>query len=123
MVLALNKVCRTYRHIVAQVIETKFIVRTECNIRFISFTPFCRIGLMLVYTIDRYTMELVNRTHPFGVTFRQVVIYRYQMNSTSGKCVQKYRKRCNKCFSFTCTHFRNLTTVKYNTPDKLYIIV
>ena len=123
MMFPLNQIRRINRHIVAKVIETKFVIRTESDISFIGFPPFLRIWLMPVNTIDRNTMKLVNRAHPFGVTFSQVIIYSYEVYTAACKCIQKDRKRSNKRFSLTGTHLRNFSAMKYNTAYELYVVV
>ena len=48
----LNQTFWVQCHIVTQVVETKFIIGTKCDISQVSFTSFFRIWLMLIDTIN-----------------------------------------------------------------------
>ena len=62
---ALYKVFGAHGHIVAQVVETKFIVRTKGDVCLVGAATALRVGLMLVDAVNRQTMEHVERAHPF----------------------------------------------------------
>ena len=51
-------------HIVAQIVKTELIVRTECDICHICLAARIRVRLVLVDTVDTKAMELIERTHP-----------------------------------------------------------
>ena len=53
-------------------------------------------------------------------TIDQVFVYRYNMNTLAGKCIQICRKCCHKRFSFTCFHFTYAASVKNDTAYYLY---
>ena len=88
--LTLYEVFRADSHIVAQVVETEFVVRTESNVGKISLTACVGVGLVSVDTIHAQTVEHIKRAHPFGVTFCQIVVYGYHMHAVSGQCVEEY---------------------------------
>ena len=62
-------------------------------------------------------------SHPFSVTFCQIIIDRNDMDAFSWKCVQISRKCRHKRLTFTCTHLGNTTLVQNNTTDKLYSVM
>ncbi|MPM57033.1 hypothetical protein SDC9_103851 [bioreactor metagenome] len=78
---------------------------------------------MFVDTIYGKPVEHINRPHPFRVTFRQVIVYRYHVNSPVRKGIKKYRQGCYQCFSFTRCHFGNFTLVQHYTSKQLHIVV
>ena len=121
--LALNQVFRADGHVVTQVVETEFIVRTESDVGHVSTATGCRVGLVLVDTVHTQTMEHIERTHPFRVTLSQIVVDSNHMYTVSGQCVQEHRKGCHEGLTFTGRHFGNLTLMQYNTTEELYIIV
>ena len=57
VVLALNQVVRADRHIVTQVVETEFVVGSECDIAIISSLAGCTVRFVLVNAIHRKAME------------------------------------------------------------------
>ena len=67
--LALYHIFGRHCHVVAEIVETKLVVGTECDVAGISFTASLRIGLMLVDAVYCLTVEHVERTHPLRVTF------------------------------------------------------
>ena len=121
--LTLNQIFRVSSHIVTQIIETEFIVRTKGNISQISFTTGIGVRLMLIDTINTQSVELVQRSHPLGVTFRQVIVHGNHMHTVSGQRIQEYRQGSHQRFTFTGCHFGNFTFMKYHTTKQLYIIV
>ena len=64
---ALHKVFRIHGHVVAQIVETELVVRTEGNVGQVSPTARLAVGLVLVDAIHAQTVEHVERPHPFRV--------------------------------------------------------
>ena len=71
-------------HVVAQIVETELIVRSESNICKICFTTCLAVGLMLVNAIDTQTVEHIDGAHPFGVTLGKIVVDSYYMYAIAG---------------------------------------
>ncbi len=69
IMFTLHQVFWTDSHIVTQVIETEFIIRTESDIGHISSAACIRIGLVFINTVHTQSMELIQWPHPFRVTF------------------------------------------------------
>ena len=74
MVLALNDVVDVTRHVVAEVVKAEFVVGSEGDVGQVSLATALRIGLVFVDAIDAQTMEFVQRAHPFGIAFSEVVV-------------------------------------------------
>ena len=68
-------------------------------------------------------MEHIERAHPFGVTFGQIVVYGYHMYTVSGQCVEEYGEGSHQCLTFTRCHFGDLTFMQYDATEQLYIVV
>ena len=68
-------------------------------------------------------MEHIKRSHPFGVTFCQIVIHCYYMYTVACQCIEEYRQGSHQSFTFTCCHFGDFSFMKYYTTKKLYIIM
>ena len=75
------------RHVISQIIKTKFIICSVGNVRIIRFFSSFRIGLVVIDTIYSQTVKLEKRCFPSAITFSQVVIDRDQMNSVSGQSI------------------------------------
>ena len=104
VVLALHEVLGRRSHVVAQVVEAEFVVRTEGDVGHVGLAARLGVGLVLVDAVHRQTVELVERTHPLGVTLGQVVVHRHQVHALSGQCVEKYGQRGHEGFSFARRH-------------------
>ena len=120
---ALHEVLGRGCHIVAKVVETKLVVRTECDVGIICGTTLGRVGLGLVDTCHRQAVEHIERSHPLRVTLGEVVVYGHYMHSIAGKGVQEHRKGCHKGLTFTGGHLGYLTLVKHYTTYQLALVV
>ncbi len=120
---ALYQVERRAGHIVTQVVETEFIVRTECNIGVICITTGFGVRLVLVDTIHRQTVEHIKRPHPLGVTFRKVVVHGYHMYAIARQSIQEYRERSDQSLTLTGSHLGDFTLMQHDTADQLHIVV
>ena len=81
--LALHHIGRRHRHVVTKIVETEFVVRTESDVAVVGRTTGSSVGLVLVNAIDSRTVEHVERSHPLGVTFREVVVDCHNMHTAS----------------------------------------
>ena len=120
---ALHEVFGTDGHIVAQVVEAKFIVRTKGNVGTIGTTTSFAVGPMLVDAVYTETVEHIERAHPFGVTLGQIVVDRHHVNTIARKSIEEDRKGGHKGLSFTRCHFGNLAFVENYTTEQLNIVV
>ena len=123
VVRALNAILGNHCHVVAQVVETKLAVGTECNVAVIGVATLGAVGLGLVDTCHAQAVEHVKRTHPLRVTFGEVVIDGYHVNTASRKGVEEYGQGCNQRLTFTSSHLGNLTLMKHRAANELHVVV
>src|SRR6266851_8857317 len=88
-------------HVVAQVVEAKFVVGAVSNVGCVS-----RLALEIVHVVldtsDFETKEAVNLSHPFSVARSEVVIYGDDVNTAAtSQRVEVCRKGCNERLAFT----------------------
>ena len=72
---------------------------------------------MLVDAIDREAVELVERSHPLGVTLGKVIVHRHHMHAVAGQGVEEYGKSGNKGLAFTSGHLGNLALVQHGAAE------
>ena len=120
---ALYQVGRRDSHVVTQIVETKLVVGTECDICLISLTTSLRVRLVLVDTINAQTVEHIERTHPLRVTLCQIVVHCYYVNTVTCQRIQEYRQGSHKCLTLTSCHLGYLTLMQNNTTKQLNIVV
>ena len=123
IVCTLHQILGIRCHIVAQVVETELVVRSERNVGQIGTTAGVAVGLMLVDTVHTQTVEHVERPHPLGVTLGQIVIDRHHMHAVSGQGIQEHRQGCHQCFTLSGRHLGNLALVQHDTTEKLHVVV
>ena len=121
--LALHEVGRRDSHVVAKVVEAEFIVRTECDVCHVSLAALWRVRTVLVNTVDRETIEHIERAHPLRVALCEVVVDGYDMNAVAGESVEEYRKCRHESLTLTGSHLRNLALMQYGTAEELYVVV
>ena len=123
VMLALHEVTRTVCHVVAQVVETELVVRTEGDVCHVCLAAGVGVGLMLVDTVHTQTVELIERSHPLGVTLGQIVVDRHHVYTVSGQGIEEHRKGSHQGLTFTGSHLGNLAFVQHDTTEELYVIV
>ena len=123
MMLPLDEVIHTDSHIVTEVVEAELVVGTKGNIAVISlFTGFA-IGFMLIDTVDGESVEHIERSHPLGISFGEVIVDSNDMDTLACKSVEEYREGRNESLSFSGRHLRYLSLMKNDTSDKLDIVM
>ena len=68
-------------------------------------------------------MELVERTHPLGVTLSQVVVHCDYMHAFACECVEEYRQGSHEGLTFTGSHLGDFSLVEYYAAEELNIVV
>ena len=121
--LALHEVGRRDCHVVAKVVETELVVRTECDVCHVGLAALRRVGTVLVDTVDRESVEHIERAHPLRVALCEVVVDGYDVNAVAGKSVEEYRECRHESLTLTGSHLRNLALVQYDTAEELYVVV
>ena len=131
MFVTLNEVFSLHSHIVAEIVETEFVVGSERYVATICVTALFGVGLRFVDAVHSQSMELIQRSHPFRVSFRKVIVNGNHVHTLSRKCIQEHRQGSHKGLSLTCSHLRDIVgylsivhqTVEHHTSDKLHIIM
>ena len=123
IVLALHEICGTHRHIVAEIVESELIVRTKSDVAIVCTTTRFTVGLVFVNAIHAQTVELIERSHPFGVTFRQIVIDSHHVHTASRECAEEHGTSCHQSFTLTGSHLSNFTLCEHHPTEELHIIV
>ena len=121
--LALHEIGRAHGHIVAQIVETELVVRTEGDVRVVSTTTSFTVRLVLVDAVYAQTVELIEGSHPFRVTFREIIVDRHDVYTATGKRTEENRAGSHKRLTFTGGHFGNLTLGKHDPTEKLHVVV
>ena len=119
----LHEFLRGGSHIVTQIVETEFVVRTESNVGIVSPAAFFRIWFVLVDAIHAKSVEHVQRPHPFGVALGQIIVHGNHVHAIAGKCVQEYRERGHEGFSFTGRHFGDVAFMQGHAAYELHVVV
>ncbi len=88
MMPALNQFICTARHVIAQVVETEFVVGAVGDVSEICFSSLGRIGLMFVDAINGEAKKFKDGPVPFRVTSCEVIIHRNNMHASSRKSVK-----------------------------------
>ncbi len=106
-------------HVVAQIIETEFVVGAVCNIRLISrFSGL--VGNSVDHAADRQSQECIDLSHPFRVTLCQIVVDRNDMHAFSLECVQISRQSRDQGLAFTGFHFGDPALMQNDAADDLH---
>ena len=129
---ALHEVERANRHVITQIIEAELIVRTESDVTGISLAAVVRVGFVLVDTIDTQAMEHIERSHPFGVTAREVIVHGHDMHTLVGKGIEEDGQGSDERLTFTGSHLGDGTalllvifdcSMEHDATKELHVIV
>ncbi len=119
----LYQIERRGRHIIAQVVETELVVRTESNVARISTTTLVAVGAILIDAIHSQSVEHIERTHPLGVALGEVVVHCYDMHALVRQRIEEHRQRCHQRLTLTGRHLGYLSLVEYHAAYQLHIVV
>ena len=78
---------------------------------------------MLVDAVYGEAVELVERTHPLGVTLGEVVVHGNYVYAIACEGVEEYGQRSHEGLTLTGSHLGNLALVQYHTTEKLHVVV
>ena len=121
--LALYKVLGLHGHVVAQVVETEFVVGSEGDVSIICRAAFCTVGTVLVNAVHAQAVELVEGAHPFRVALGKIVVDGHHMYAAACQCTEEYGACGHKCLSFTRCHLGNLSLCEHHAAEELYVVV
>ena len=120
--LALELVFQAEGHVVAQVVETEFVVGAVGDIGGVG-------GALLFRRLEGgddthgQAEELVQRAHPVGVTTGQVFVDRDHVHALAGQCVEIDRQGTYQGLALTGTHLGDLAFMQGHAADQLHIEV
>ena len=109
-------------HIIAQIIETKLVIRTIRNVAKIRRTTLVVVQVRQ-YLPYRKTQKLVNLTHPIRVTARQIIVHRHQMRTLALQRIQIHRTSRHERLPLARLHLRYHPTMKHDPTDELHIVM
>ena len=121
-VTALHQLLGVDGHVVAQIVETKFVVGTVGDIGIIG-SLLLGTHYAMDYQTYGQTQETIDLAHPLAVALGQIVVYGNDMNTASGQSVQVSGQGSHQGLAFTGTHLGNTALMQYDAAHDLYAIV
>ena len=121
--LTLHEVLRADGHVVAQVVEAEFVVGTEGDVGEVSLAALVGVGLVLVDAVHGKAVKHVERAHPFGVTFGEVVVDGDHMYAFAGEGVEEDGQRGDECLTLASGHLCDLSFVEDDAAEELHVVV
>ena len=107
-------------HVVAQVVESVFVVRAVGDIRAVRRTAL-RVIQVIYNDSHAHPEAAIERAHPFRVAPGQIIVYRDNVHSSPGQRIQHGRKSRNQRLPFSSFHFRDFAIVKNQSANQLHI--
>ena len=83
VVSSLDHIFRTLRHVVTQVIEAEFIIRTVRNIGVVLLAAFFRL-LSNQHAAHGESQEVVDASHQIRLVLRQIIVHGHNVNALTG---------------------------------------
>src|SRR5262249_31254799 len=119
-VTPLDHILQPVLHVVAQIVEPKFVIGPVRDVAIISL-----LALLILKPMhddaDGKTKEIVDLSHPLRVAFGEIVVDRDDMHAASRDRVEIDRKSCDQRLAFAGLHFRNLALVENHAADQLNV--
>ena len=113
MMTALHLVVFCSGHVVAQIVKTKFVVRSVGDVGCVVDTLFCRRRANPRNDQTNFqTHEAVDTTHPFGMKARKIIVDRDDVHTVAAERVEISGQRGDQRLALTCAHFCNPTRVE-----------
>ena len=109
-------------HVVAQVVETEFVVGTVGDVGSVGIALLGCIHAGHV-AVHRHAEEGEQRAVGFRITLGQIVVHRHDVHTAAGQGVQVGRQGGRQGFTFTCLHFGNAVGVQHHAADQLDVEV
>ena len=108
-------------HVVAQIVETKLVVRRVCDVAGISLALF-GLGLLRVDDTSGHAQGCEHLAHPRSVAAGQIIVDRHNVNTAPDQRVQIGREGRDKRLTFTRFHLCNVTLVQEHPAHQLHIM-
>ncbi len=117
---ALHAVLEPGRQVVAQVVETEFVVGAVGDVAGIG-GALVRLRLAAGDHADREAEQPVDRAHPFGVALRQVFVDRDDVHALAGERIQEHGQRRDQGLALAGAHLGDLAVVQHHAADQLHV--
>ncbi len=117
---ALHALVRRVDHVVAQVVETEFVVGAVSDVGGVGHLLLVVRHLRQVHP-HRQAEETVDAAHPVGIAFGKVVVDRDDMDALAGNRVEIDRQRRRKGLAFAGAHFGDLAVMQDHAADQLHV--
>ncbi len=104
IVAALHTILDVELHVVAQVVESEFVVGAVGYVGGVGGAPFLVVEVVHNYA-NREAEKAIELAHPFGIAFRQIIVDRDHVHAAPAERVEIYRKRRDQGFAFAGLHF------------------
>ena len=118
---ALHFLRKLYLHIVAEIIETEFVVRPVGDVAVVRRFP-CSVVHIRKDRTDGLPHVRVHGPHPFGIAPCEVVVYRNDMHALSRKAVQIGGRDAHERFTFARFHFGNAPRMQHERTHDLHVV-
>ena len=118
----LHLIDRSYLHIVAQIVKSKFACGSIDHIAGVCSSLFAgSLHMHRMNRTDRQTDCIEEWECPIAIALNEIIIHGDDMNLlVLGSC-QVTRHRTNNCFSFAGFHFGDASFAENNSTDNLHI--
>ena len=108
------------RHVVAQVVETEFVVGTVSDVGGVGIALLGRIHTGHV-AVDRHAEEGEQRAVRLRIALGQIVVYRHHVHTATGQRVQIGRQGCSQRLAFARLHLGDTVGVQHHAADQLHV--
>ncbi len=117
---ALHHLLERGLHVVAEIVEAELVVRAVGDVGPVLGLAFLadRVHIRL-NGADGQAQGLIDRPHPLGVSFGQVIVHGDQVDVPSGQVDQIDRQRGDERLAFTGGHFGDPAVIKDVAADEL----
>ena len=121
-VAALDALGEIKLHVVAEVVETEFIVGPVGNVGGVGRAALF-VGKVMHDDADGEAEEAVDLAHPLGVALGEVVVDGDDVDALTGERIQVAGQRSDEGFTFTGLHFGDFSAVEDGAADHLDVEV
>src|SRR5262249_5807797 len=119
---ALYAVSYVVLHVVAQVVETVFVVGAVGDVRAVGSAPLVVVEIVHDDT-DGEAEAAIKRTHPLRVAAGEIVIDGHDVNAAAGEGIQNSGKSGDQGLAFAGFHFGDFAVVQNTSADELHVEV
>ena len=109
-------------HVVAQVVETEFVVGAVGDIRRVRRLLEVVAHLRQV-DADGQSQETVDPAHPVGIALGEVIVDGDDVNAAAGQRIEVCGQRSDQRLALAGAHFGDLPVVQAHAADQLHVEV